>query len=96
MFITIAIGYVVLAVQQVMYKRKRSLDVARGIWLLPYLTGLGLISYFGSFGGDHRIAFGWDFVIIAVFSVVIFMYAVHCGVKQKEPNQIGENSDGFS
>ena len=90
MLITIAIGYVVLGIQHVMKKDKMILDIARGIWLIPYLAGLGLISYFGSFGGDHDIAFGWDFVIIAIFSVVIFMYAVHCGVKHKALNQIGE------
>jgi len=45
-------------------------------WLLPYLSGLVLISYLGAFGGLHLIPFGWDFLVIALFSVVIFYLAV--------------------
>lgn len=46
------------------------------IWLLPYLGGLFTISYLGSFGGKGIITFGWDFFVIAVFSLVILGLAV--------------------
>lgn len=47
-------------------------------WLLPYLLGLILISYLGSqaFGGRNVIPFGWDFLVIAIFSFVILRLAV--------------------
>lgn len=45
-------------------------------WLAPYFIGLVTISYFGSFGGTGTIAFGWDFLVIAVFSVIILYLAV--------------------
>jgi amino acid transporter len=46
------------------------------LWLIPYLGGLVLISYLGSFGGKNIITFGWDFVVIALFSIVILKLAV--------------------
>jgi amino acid transporter len=46
------------------------------IWLTPYLGGLVLISYLGSFGGKNIIPFGWDFLVIGIFSVAIFYLAI--------------------
>jgi amino acid transporter len=45
------------------------------IWIMPYLAGLILISYCGSFGGKGYLTFGWDFLVIAIFSVIIFYLA---------------------
>jgi len=45
-------------------------------WLLPYLMGLMLISYLGSFGGKGLITFGWDFLLIAIFSWIILALAI--------------------
>jgi hypothetical protein len=45
-------------------------------WLVPYLLGLTLISYLGAFGGKNVIPFGWDFLVIAIFSVVMLYVAV--------------------
>ncbi len=46
------------------------------LWIMPYLLGLVFISYLGSFGGKNLIPFGWDFLIIALFSVGILYLAV--------------------
>ena len=46
------------------------------VWVVPYLSGLILISYLGAFGGKNIIPFGWDFLVIAVFSAVILYLAV--------------------
>lgn len=46
------------------------------IWVVPYLSGLILISYLGAFGGKNMISFGWDFLVIAIFSIVILYLAV--------------------
>jgi amino acid transporter len=47
-------------------------------WLVPYLTGLFVISYLGSYGGGKNIlSFGWDFLVIGLFSVVIFYLAIY-------------------
>ncbi|MBA2654097.1 MAG: APC family permease [Gammaproteobacteria bacterium] len=46
------------------------------LWIAPYFSGLFVISYLGSFGGKNIISFGWDFLVIALFSIVILYLAV--------------------
>lgn len=53
------------------------LGMKSAIWILPYLGGLVLISYLGSFGGGRGIIpFGWDFLVIAIFSSIILYVAI--------------------
>ncbi len=48
------------------------LDLAGLIWLVPYLTGLAVLSALGNFGGGSGwIPQGWDILAVAVFSVGI-------------------------
>lgn len=58
--------------------RSQPLGLKSAIWLIPYFSGLVLISYLGAFGGKNVIPFGWDFFVIAVFSIVILYMAVRC------------------
>lgn len=53
-----------------------SLGLKSAIWILPYLSGLVLISYLGAFGGKNVITFGWDFLVIGLFSMAILYMAV--------------------
>lgn len=55
---------------------KNNIGLKALIWITPYFTGLFFISYLGSFGGKNILPFGWDFLIIAIFSVVILFLAV--------------------
>ncbi|OGT31420.1 MAG: amino acid permease [Gammaproteobacteria bacterium RIFCSPHIGHO2_12_FULL_35_23] len=55
---------------------KKELGLQALIWLIPYLSGLVLISYLGSYGGKNIITFGWDFLIIALFTLVIYCLAL--------------------
>lgn len=57
-------------------------DLRSIYWILPYLFGLVVISYLGSFGGKNIISFGWDFLVIGLFSIVILYLAVKCRVLQ--------------
>jgi peptidoglycan/LPS O-acetylase OafA/YrhL len=56
--------------------KQTSLGMKSAIWVVPYLGGLVLLSYLGSFGGKNVIPFGWDFLVIAIFSVMILYLAV--------------------
>lgn len=47
-----------------------------GLWMLPYLAGLVIISWLGAFGGKNIIPFGWDFLVIGLFSMAILYLAV--------------------
>ena len=51
-------------------------DLKSGFWMIPYLLGLTVISYAGAFGGKNIITFGWDFLVIGIFSVLILYLAV--------------------
>lgn len=73
--ICLAVGVVVL-IALALKSDRRPLDFAEAAWLIPYLLGIGVISYFGAFGGTGAIAFGWDILVITVFAVVMFTLAV--------------------
>ena len=48
------------------------------IWIWPYFLGLSVISYLGSFGhGLGWISFGWDFLIIGIFCLIVLALAQH-------------------
>lgn len=50
--------------------------IRTGLWMIPYFFGLVAISYLGAFGGKQIIPFGWDFLVIAIFSLVILFMAI--------------------
>lgn len=55
---------------------KPGLDWRSSIWIWPYIGGLTLISYLGSFGGGKNILpFGWDLLVLAAFSILIVFLA---------------------
>jgi amino acid transporter len=83
MLMTIVLGYVVLFGYRKITKDKSTLDMKKAYWILPYFVGLALISYLGNFAGIKLIPFGWDFVVLAVFSWVIFHFAVRAASHSK-------------
>ncbi len=75
--IALLIGLVIFFFQQLWSKKKITLNIKSALWLCPYFIGLIVISYLGSFGGGlGKLKFGWDFVIIAIFSIVCLQFAV--------------------
>lgn len=75
--IAMVIGLVFFAIASIRGRLSvASLGLKSAIWVGPYLSGLILISYLGSFGGKNVIPFGWDFVVIAIFSTAILYLAV--------------------
>lgn len=87
LMIAVAIGFVVFLIA---HKKNHAtfsnhFHLKACVWLVPYLAGLGVISYLGSYGhGKNIIVFGWDFALIAVFSVVIFMLAIYTRLPARE------------
>jgi amino acid transporter len=76
--IAVVVGYVWLAFyKNTKHGRELHLAWTSAAWLMPYFIGLGVISYLGSFGGGKEIiAFGWDFLVIALFSICCFVLAI--------------------
>lgn len=75
--IAVAIGFILLLVAMLRRKINNPEMGWKGLfWLIPYLGGLASISYLGSFGGKDIITFGWDFLVIGIFSIIIFYIAL--------------------
>jgi len=51
-------------------------EMKSALWIVPYIVGLIIISYLGSFGGKHIIPFGWDFLVVGLFSMGILYLAL--------------------
>lgn len=75
--IAVLVGFLLFALAVLRGKLQAfNLGLKSAVWVIPYLSGLVLISYLGSFGGKGIIPFGWDFLVIAIFSAVILYLAV--------------------
>jgi len=75
--IAISIGFIFFLIACLRGKLSTdSLGLKSMSWIIPYLGGLALISYFGAFGGKNLIPFGWDFLVIGIFSLFILYFAV--------------------
>ena len=61
------------------------------VWLVPYLVGMGVLSVIGRYGGGRAaLPFGVDEVILVLFSLGIFEWAVRQGVAVHERLSPGE------
>jgi amino acid transporter len=84
----IAIGFVFLALGWATNPEARqlSLDWKAGSWLFPYFAGMGVISFLGptDFAGIGVIPFGWDVLVVAAFSLIIYFYAVSVRLSPEE------------
>ena len=67
-------------------KQRPQLQWKSAQWLPVYLAGMGIISWLGQYGPDNasRIPFGWDFLAVAVFSLVIFYWSQACRLPREE------------
>jgi amino acid transporter len=74
------------------------MDWGASVWIFPYLVGMTLISYFGNFGtggifglaatskdligAQGDLPFYWDMLVLAVFSVGIYLLAVRSALPE--------------
>lgn len=78
LFLLVIVGVGVMGVMRAIRGQgAEPLHIRQGIWMLPYLIGLGAISYLGTFeGGLGLLSQIEALVIITVFSLAIFWLAV--------------------
>lgn len=86
MSIAIAIGLLVLLIQQKLNKEaKILLHWRESIWVWPYLIGLTFISYIGDYGGGRNILpLSSDLLLIALFCVIIMILAIRFRLPNSE------------
>ncbi len=64
---------------------KPALNLRSSLWIWPYIGGLTLISYLGTFGnGSGILPFGWDLLVIAIFTLSIISLAKHFKLPAEE------------
>ncbi|MEM8702281.1 MAG: APC family permease [Pseudomonadota bacterium] len=74
--ICLALGFVLLLVRNAQGGFD-SLDWREASWLVPYLAGLLLLSYLGSFGnGAEVIPLGPDMLAVGLLATIVYLFAV--------------------
>ena len=92
LIVAILIGFVLLLLSYVTesHELDLSLDWRSSAWLAPYLLGMAALSYVSSFdtgtpssvplvglhGPRNDLTFGWDILAVALFSLVIYAFAI--------------------
>ena len=89
--ICIVIGYVLIGIGIATRKPDDrppldALNWKSAQWLPFYLLGMGVISWMGQFGPDNtgRLPFWWDMLTVAIFSVVIYYWAMYAKLPRDE------------
>jgi len=93
LLVAIILGFILLTVSSATSapENRPSLDWMSGVWLWPYLLGMAVISYLSSFdtstpskvpiislkGPVNDLHFGWDVLAVAIWSVFIYLLAMH-------------------
>jgi len=84
--IVLVIGYVLIGISMAFDSQRPPLDWKSAVWLPVWLIGLGIISWQGQYGPGNtgRIGFWWDMLIVTVFSVVIYYWAMRTKLPREE------------
>jgi amino acid transporter len=81
LFVAIVLGLLLLAASQLSrpVAERVALDWKAAAWMWPWLIGLAVISFLGSFdGGSGDLPFGADIAVTGVLSLVVFYFALSC------------------
>jgi amino acid transporter len=89
--IAVAIGYAVIVLNRLLGGNRGvqpRWDWKAANWLLPYIIVLGLIVYFSDFNTTNvsitLFPLGWDIVAIAVWSLIVYYWAVNSASSREE------------
>ena len=82
--VVLVIGYVLIGISMAFDKQRPPLDWKSAVWLPVWLIGMGIISWQGQYSGGAEapplntgnIPFWWDMLIVAVFALVIYYWAM--------------------
>nr|WP_241024300.1 APC family permease [Burkholderia sp. Ac-20365] len=64
-------------------------DLKAAWWLVAYLPVMAILSLIGSkqFGGLGVLPYGWDMVVVIVFSLIFYYWGVHTGYRTEYLNE---------
>jgi amino acid transporter len=84
--VAIILGYIIIGMYHSDRPEVPKINWMKSVWIAVYLLGMGIISWQGQYGPDntYRIKFPWDILVVAVFSVAIYYWAVLWGAQTTE------------
>ena len=90
--VVLIIGYVIIGIFMAMDPQRPPLDWKSAIWLPVWLIGMGIISWQGQYSGGaeaapvntNAIPFWWDMLVVAAFSVAIYLWAMRTKLPREE------------
>ncbi|HEY1643920.1 MAG TPA: APC family permease [Streptosporangiaceae bacterium] len=100
--IVLVIGYVLIGVAMAFDRHRPPLDWKSAVWLPVWLIGMGIISWQGQYSGGavkpplntNHIPFWWDMLIVLVFSLVIYFWAMATKLPSAEMQRLVEMQAG--
>ena len=76
LLVLIGVGIIILFARVIFNKTLKDFDLINSLWIFVFVIGVAIVSYLGNYnGGKKIIPFGWDLVIIALLSLVVFALA---------------------
>ena len=84
--VAIVLGYIAILMYTADRPELKSIDWARSAWIGAYLLGMGVISWQGDYGPQNtgRLAYPWDILVVALFSLAIYYWAVSQSLSTEE------------
>ena len=90
--VVLVIGYVLIGISMATDKQRPPLDWKSAVWLPVWLLGMGIISWQGQYDGGAvappvntgNIPFWWDMLIVAVFGLIIYYWAMATRLPREE------------
>ena len=98
LMVAVLLGYALMGISRLTHANpvEGPIDWASAIWLWPYLGVMTLISYLGQFqGGTDTIPFGWDLVVVAAWSLVVYSAAIRLRLPVEKVDRYTEGVFGF-
>jgi amino acid transporter len=98
--VCLVIGYILVGICMAFDQQRPPLDWKSAQWLLPYLIGMGIISWQGQYGSGAppintgRIPFWWDFLVVAGFSLIIYYWAIYTALPREETLELIARQSG--
>jgi amino acid transporter len=102
--VCLVIGYILIGICMAFDPQRPPLQFRSAQWLLPYLIGIGIISWLGQYplkgdGGKppintFHIPFWWDMLIVAAFSLAIYYWAMFTGLPREETLELIARQSG--
>jgi amino acid transporter len=99
LFALVGAGFVIYALYYHFVQRKPASEFGwRHIaWLLPWFGGMWVLSWLGGIGGGiGAIGFGWDILIVAIWSVIVMWLAMLCALGRTQTETMMERMDQTS